>query len=189
MSDCRWGLVPAWSKDVSRASSMINARVESVREKPSFRNLLSGYRCVIPINGYFEWKQISVKGKVSSKQPFYFSSSFDSEYCHDGMLAIAGLWTTWGSGEERYSSCTALTTEATERISMVHHRMPLLLDRQGLDLWLNDDTNINLDDFAIPADLRIEIHPVNKTVNNARNDDRSLIEFVSAEESETLSLF
>lgn len=189
MSECRWGLVPAWSKDVSRASSMINARVESVREKPSFRNLLSGNRCVIPINGYFEWKQISVKGKVSSKKPFYFSSSFDSEYCHDGMLAIAGLWTTWGSGEERYLSCTALTTEATERISMVHHRMPLLLDRQGLDLWLNDDTNINLDELAIPADLRIEIHPVSKTVNNARNDDRSLIEFVAAEESETLSLF
>ena len=189
MSECRWGLVPAWSKDVSRASSMINARVESVREKPSFRDLLSGNRCVIPINGYFEWKQISVKGKVSSKQPFYFSALFESEYCHDGMLAIAGLWTTWGNGEERYLSCTALTTEATERISMVHNRMPLLLDRQGLDLWLNDDTSINLDELVIPTDLRIEIHPVSKAVNNARNDDRSLIEFVAVEESETLSLF
>jgi putative SOS response-associated peptidase YedK len=189
VSDCRWGLVPAWSKDVSRASSMINARVESVREKPSFRNLLSGNRCVIPINGYYEWKQLPRVGKVRAKQPYYLSPSNDSQYCHDGMLAIAGLWTTWGSGEERYSSCTALTTEATERISMVHHRMPLLLDRQGLDLWLNDDTNINLDELVIPTDLRIEIHPVSKTVNNARIDDRSLIEFVAVEESETLSLF
>jgi putative SOS response-associated peptidase YedK len=67
--------------------------------------------------------------------------------------------------------------------------MPLLLDRQGLDLWLNDDTNINLDELAIPVDLQIDIHPVSKAVNNARNDDRSLIEFVAAEESETLSLF
>jgi putative SOS response-associated peptidase YedK len=189
MSDCRWGLVPAWSKDISRASSMINARVESVREKPSFRNLLSGNRCVIPINGYFEWKQISVKGKVSAKQPFYFSASVESEYCHDGMLAIAGLWTTWGNGHELYSSCTALTTEATERISMIHHRMPMLLDKQHLDLWLSDDTKIDLDELAIPADLQIDIHPVSKAVNNARNDDRSLIELIDVEESEPLSLF
>jgi putative SOS response-associated peptidase YedK len=189
MSDCRWGLVPAWSKDISRASSMINARVESVREKPSFRNLLSSNRCVIPVDGYYEWKQVPVKGKVSAKQPFYFSASVESEYCHDGMLAIAGLWTTWGNGDEMYSSCTALTTEATERISMIHHRMPMLLDKQHLDLWLNDDTNINLNELAIPAAWQIDIHAVSKAVNNARNDDRSLIEFVAVEESEPLSLF
>jgi len=189
VKEVHWGLVPAWSKDVSRASSMINARVESVREKPSFRNLLSGNRCVIPINGYYEWKQIAVKGKVRAKQPYYFSPSNDSQYCHDGMLVIAGLWTTWGSGEERYSSCTALTTEATERISVVHHRMPLLLDRQGLDLWLNDDININLDELVMPADLLIDIHPVSSRVNSARNDDSSLIQSIAIEESETLSLF
>jgi len=189
INELHWGLVPAWSKDISRASSMINARVESVREKPSFRNLLASNRCVIPVNGYYEWKQVPVKGKVSAKQPFYFSASVESEYCHDGMLAIAGLWTTWGNGEELYSSCTALTTEATERISIVHHRMPMLLDKQRLDLWLSDDTKIDLDELAIPVDLQIDIHPVSKAVNNARNDDRSLIEFVAAEESETLSLF
>jgi putative SOS response-associated peptidase YedK len=189
MSDHRWGLVPAWSKDISRASSMINARVESVREKPSFRNLLSGNRCVIPINGYYEWKQIAMNGKVRAKQPYYFSPSNESQYCHDGMLAIAGLWTTWGSGEERYSSCTALTTEATERISMVHHRMPLLLDRHGLDVWLSDDADINLGDLAMPVDLLIDIHPVSSRVNSARNDDSSLIQSIVIEESEPLSLF
>ena len=189
INELHWGLVPAWSKDISRASSMINARVESVREKPSFRNLLSSNRCVIPVDGYYEWKQIPVKGKVSAKQPFYFSASVESEYCHDGMLAIAGLWTTWGNGDELYSSCTALTTEATERISNVHHRMPMLLDKQRLDLWLSDDTKIDLDELAIPADLQIDIHPVSKAVNNARNDDRSLIELIDAEESEPLSLF
>jgi putative SOS response-associated peptidase YedK len=189
MSDYRWGLVPAWSKDVSRASSMINARVESVREKPSFRNLLSGNRCVIPINGYYEWKQLPSVGKVRAKQPYYFSPSNESQYCHDGMLAIAALWTTWGNGEERYSSCTALTTEATERISMVHHRMPLLLDRHGLDVWLSDDADINLGDLAMPADLLIDIHPVSSRVNSARNDDSSLIQSIVIEESEPLSLF
>ncbi len=189
INELHWGLVPAWSKDISRASSMINARVESVREKPSFRNLLSSNRCVIPVDGYYEWKQIPVKGKVSAKQPFYFSASVESEYCHDGMLAIAGLWTTWGNGDELYSSCTALTTEATERISNVHHRMPMLLDKQRLDLWLGDDTKIDLDELAIPADLQIDIHPVSRAVNNARNDDRSLIELIDAEESEPLSLF
>jgi putative SOS response-associated peptidase YedK len=189
INELHWGLVPAWSKDVSRASSMINARVESVREKPSFRNLLSSNRCVIPVDGYYEWKQIPVKGKVSAKQPFYFSASVESEYCHDGMLAIAGLWTTWSNGDELYSSCTALTTEATERISIVHHRMPMLLDKQRLDLWLSEDTKIDLDELAIPADLQIDIHPVSKAVNNARNDDRSLIELIDVEKSEPLSLF
>ena len=189
INELHWGLVPAWSKDISRASSMINARVESVREKPSFRNLLASNRCVIPVNGYYEWKQVPVKGKVSAKQPFYFSASVESEYCHDGMLAIAGLWTTWGNGEELYSSCTALTMEATERISIVHHRMPMLLDNQRLDLWLSDDTKIDLDELAIPIDLQIDIHPVSKAVNNARNDDRSLIELIDVEESEPLSLF
>ena len=189
INELHWGLVPAWSKDISRASSMINARVESVREKPSFRNLLSINRCVVPVDGYYEWKQVPVKGKVSAKQPFYFSASVESEYCHDGMLAIAGLWTTWGNGDELYSSCTALTTEATERISIVHHRMPMLLDKQRLDLWLSDDTKIDLDELAIPADLQIDIHPVSKAVNNARNDDRSLIELIDVEESEPLSLF
>jgi putative SOS response-associated peptidase YedK len=189
INELHWGLVPAWSKDISRASSMINARVESVREKPSFRNLLASNRCVIPINGYYEWKQVPVKGKVSAKQPFYFSASVESEYCHDGMLAIAGLWTTWGNGDELYLSCTALTTEATERISIVHHRMPMLLDKQRLDLWLSDDTKIDLDELAIPVDLQIDIHPVSKAVNNARNDDRSLIELIDVEESEPLSLF
>lgn len=189
VKEVHWGLVPSWSVDISRASSMINARVESVREKPSFRNLLSSHRCVIPINGYYEWKQLPRVGKVRAKQPFYFSSSNGSQYCHDGMLAIAGLWTTWGSGEERYSSCTALTTEATERVSMVHHRMPLLLDRHGLDVWLSDDEDINLGKLALPADLHIDIHPVSTRVNSARNDDSSLIHEIAIEGSEPLSLF
>ncbi len=189
IKDVHWGLVPSWSDDISRASSMINARVESVWEKPSFRNLLSSHRCVIPINGYYEWKQLPGVGKNRTKQPFYFSAVPESQYCHDGMLAIAGLWTTWGSGEEQHSSCTALTTEATLRISTVHHRMPLLLDRHGLDIWLSDDPNINLDDLALPADLVIDINPVSTRVNSARNDDSSLIQAMVIEESEPLSLF
>ena len=189
VKEVHWGLVPSWSDDISRASSMINARVESVREKPSFRNLLSSHRCVIPINGYYEWKQLPRVGKVRAKQPYYFSPSNESQYCHDGMLAIAGLWTTWGSGEERYSSCTALTTEATERISMVHHRMPLLLDRHGLDIWLSDVAEINLGNLAMPADLLIDIRPVSSRVNSALNNDSSLLQTIVIEESEPLSLF
>ena len=168
---------------------MINARVESVREKPSFRNLLSSHRCVLTINGYYEWKQLPRVGKVRAKQPHYFSPLNETQYCHDGMLAIAGLWTTWGSGEERYSSCTALTTEATERISMVHHRMPLLLDRHGLDIWLSDVAEINLGNLAMPAYLLIDIRPVSSRVNSARNNDSSLLQTIVIEESEPLSLF
>ena len=144
---------------------------------------------MIPINGYYEWKQLPRVGKVRAKQPYYFSPSNESQYCHDGMLAIAGLWTTWGNGDELYSSCTALTTEATERISIVHHRMPLLLDRHGLDIWLSDVAEINLGNLAMPADLLIYIRPVSSRVNSARNNDSSLIDTIANEESKPLSLF
>jgi len=187
--EMRWGLVPSWSADTSRASSMINARVESVREKPSFRSLLTRSRCVIPVNGYFEWKSQTQNGKSSSKQPYYFRAVIGSQYCHDGMLAIAGLWTSWGSGSDTYVSCTALTTQASEQVSAIHHRMPVLLDKQSIDVWLSDDAVVPIDDFAAVNDLHLDIHSVSKRVNSARIDDSSLIDYEAIEETEPLSLF
>ena len=187
--EMRWGLVPSWSADISRASSMINARVESVHEKPSFRNLLARNRCVIPVNGYFEWKSETVNGKSSSKQPYYFRPLNGSQYCHDGMLAIAGLWTSWGSGSDTYVSCTALTTQASEQISAIHHRMPVLLDEQGIDVWLSEDAAVPIDEFAAVKDLRLDIHSGSKRVNGARIDDSSLIDSEAIEEADPRTLF
>lgn len=189
IKEANWGLVPAWSADISRASSMINARVESILEKPSFRSLVSTHRCVIPIDGYYEWKPQMTNGKVVGKQPFYFRAIEESEYCHDGMLAIAGLWTTWGSGDEAYVSCTALTTQASEQISEIHHRMPLLLDKAGLATWLSKDVKIDFDEIKISEQLRVKIQSVSTRVNNARNDDPSLVEYAVIDESQPLSLF
>lgn len=187
--DPRWGLVPSWSADTSRGSSMINARVETVREKPSFRNLLTSHRCVIPVNGYYEWKSSDVNQKVKNKQPFYFCATQTSQYCHDGMLAIAGLWTSWGSGDTFFESCTALTTHASLQISEIHHRMPLLLNEQGVEMWLSASATVDFDEIVIPDDLQMEIRSISSKVNNVRNDGPLLIEYAHLDDENPLSLF
>ena len=93
-----WGLVPVWAKDVSRAASLINARSESVAEKPSFRNLISRHRCILPMNAYYEWKPMKAAGKAM-KQPYAFFPGQDSDYDHDSHFAVASLWSTWRDGE------------------------------------------------------------------------------------------
>ncbi|CAB4766024.1 unannotated protein [freshwater metagenome] len=105
------------------------------------------------------------------------------------MLAIAGLWTTWGSGDNAYVSCTAITTQASEQISEIHHRMPLLLDKAGLATWLSKDVKIDFDEIKISEQLRVKIQSVSTRVNNARNDDPSLVEYAVIDESQPLSLF
>ena len=113
----------------------------------------------------------------------------ESEYCHDEMLAIAGLWTTWGSGDDTYISCSALTTEAVGAIAGVHHRMPFFLNSDGVDAWLSKSIDIDVDSFQNGDGNQVEIVPVSKRVNNARNDDASLIEPDTSEETPPLTLF
>ena len=189
ISGVHWGLVPSWSTDISRASSMINARSESIREKPSFRNLIARNRCVIPMNGYYEWKPQMSNGKVVGKQPYFFQGVTESEYCHDEMLAIAGLWTTWGSGDDTFISCSALTTEAVGAIAGVHNRMPFFLNSDGVDAWLSKSIDIDVDSFQNGDGNQVEIVLVSKRVNNAHNDDASLIEPDTSEETPPLTLF
>ena len=120
-----WGLVPVWAKDVSRAASLINARSESVAEKPSFRNLISRHRCILPMNAYYEWKPMKAAGKAM-KQPFAFFPGQNSDYDHESHFAVASLWSTWRDGDgKELNTCVALTTEANERVLQVHNRMPV----------------------------------------------------------------
>ena len=184
-----WGLVPSWAKDVSRAASLINARSESVAEKPSFRNLISRHRCVMPMNAYYEWKPMKVAGKVM-KQPFAFFPAKDSAYDHDSHFAVASLWSTWRNGEgSELTTCVALTTEANDRVSQVHNRMPVLLTKDGVAQWLSDDVVAPLHlANGIPDDA-VEYLAVSTDVNNARNHGPQLLEPITLAEETPETLF
>jgi putative SOS response-associated peptidase YedK len=184
-----WGLVPSWAKDVSRAASLINARSESVAEKPSFRNLISRHRCVMPMNAYYEWKPMKVAGKAM-KQPFAFFPGKDSAYDHESHFAVASLWSTWRDGEgSELTTCVALTTEANDRVSQVHNRMPVLLTKDGVAQWLSDDVVAPLHlANGIPDDA-VEYLAVSTDVNNARNHGPQLLEPITLAEETPETLF
>jgi len=184
-----WGLVPVWAKDVSRAASLINARSESVAEKPSFRNLISRHRCVMPMNAYYEWKPMKVAGKAM-KQPFAFIPGKDSGYDHESHFAVASLWSTWRDGEgKELTTCVALTTEANQRVSHVHNRMPVLLTKDGVKQWLSEEVVAPLHlAHGIPDDA-VEYFPVSTDVNNARNHGLQLLNPVTLEEEIPETLF
>lgn len=173
-----WGLVPVWAKDVSRAASLINARSESVAEKPSFRNLISRHRCVMPMNAYYEWKPMKKSGKAM-KQPFVFFPGRDSGYDHESHFAVASLWSTWRDTDGReLNTCVALTTEANERVSQVHNRMPVLLTKEGIKQWLSEDVVAPLHLAQGIPDEAVSYYPVSTEVNNARNHGSQLLEAI-----------
>lgn len=123
----RWGLIPSWAKDPAMGARLINARAETVGEKPSFRSAFRHRRCLVVADGFYEWQRQERK-----KQPFYFR-------LQDGQpFAFAGLWEHWEAPDgEAISSCTILTTEANELLRPIHDRMPVILDAKDYDLWLD----------------------------------------------------
>jgi putative SOS response-associated peptidase YedK len=166
-----WGLIPSWAKDAKMAASMINARGETVAEKPAFRTAFARRRCLILADGFFEWKKV---GK--QKQPFYFRLQGEQPF------AFAGLWESWrgpaGSEGTPLESCTIVTTTANELCRPLHDRMPVILESCDYDRWL--DTATAKDDLLaliqpLPADL-MKSEPVNPRVNNVRNDDAQCLE-------------
>jgi putative SOS response-associated peptidase YedK len=166
----RWGLVPRWAKPgEGKAPAPFNARAESILEKPMFRSLISRKRCLVPANGYYEWKQVAGR-----KQPFLFEPT-DQE-----LFAFAGLYDEFaGPDGEVLSSYTVITTEANELAAEYHNRMPVILEPDDEEEWISADQT---DSHAVahllhayPAD-RMRVRPVSPAVNNVRNNDRSLIE-------------
>jgi putative SOS response-associated peptidase YedK len=184
-----WGLIPRWAPDASRAASLINARIETVAEKPSFRDLVAQHRCILPMDGYFEWKeQLRHDAIKPIKQPYYFSAHSQSRYSHSGVLAVAGLWTAWkdpnqSNGQVLYSA-VALTTDANDMVSQVHHRMPVLLDPIGVSQWL-DIHNVNpLDQIRIVDNDALVVCAVSTKVNSSRNNGSELIEPIDLAQTE-----
>jgi putative SOS response-associated peptidase YedK len=184
-----WGLIPRWAPDASRAASLINARIETVAEKPSFRDLVAQHRCILPMDGYFEWKeQLRHDAIKPIKQPYYFSAHSKSRYSHSGVLAVAGLWTAWkdpnqSNGQVVYSA-VALTTDANDMVSQVHHRMTVLLDPIGVSQWL-DIHNVNpLDQIRIVDNDALVVCAVSTKVNSSRNNGSELIEPIDLAQTE-----
>ena len=129
----RWGLVPAWAKDPAVGNRMINARSETVAEKPSYRSAFARRRCVVPASGFFEWRP-----DREGRQPYLVNS-----ICDD-LLAFAGLWETWsGPHHESMSTFTILTRNSDGVLRDLHDRMPVMLDHEGVDAWLSPGTSVS----------------------------------------------
>ncbi len=165
----RWGLIPAWSKTPGKDYRMINAKAETLAQRPAFRTAYRRRRCLIPADGFYEWKQLSGR-----KQPYYFAMK-DAE-----PFVFAGLWEQWrGPDEQIIDSCAIITTEPNKLVADIHNRMPAILGRQDHKAWLDPDLQ---DPQALDTLLKpyepdaMTATPVSAHVNNPRNDDPRCIE-------------
>ena len=168
----RWGLVPDWAKELSIGSRLINARAETVAEKPAFRHAFTRRRCLILASGFYEWGQTP-----DGEFPFFISPSSDE------CLAFAGLWEQWwGGGDVRLESCVIITTAANATLTRVHHRMPAILAEDAQMLWLDSETSAGecLELLRPAPEDNLEIRRVRRMVNNPGNDGVELIKEVSA---------
>jgi len=163
----RWGLVPAWADDPGIGNRMINARSETVAEKPSFRQAFKQRRCLVLSDGFYEWQQTS-----DGKQPYYIHMKDGSPF------AFAGLWESWRNGEE-IRSCTIITTEANELVGEIHNRMPVILPAGDYDLWLDPELEEReaLTSLLGPYPSGdMEAYPVSRRVNRPSNNTPECIE-------------
>ena len=173
----RWGLVPVWAKTTeggapdTKGPLLINARSDKVTTSPAFRTSVKGKRCLVPMDGWYEWR-----GQKGAKTPFYM-------YAGDGEpLFMAGLWSTWRPKDSPKDaapllSCTIITTDAAGPLSDIHDRMPLTISERDWDRWLDPDAPVDEGLLRGHGDLdRIEIREVSRLVNSVRNNGPELIE-------------
>jgi putative SOS response-associated peptidase YedK len=172
----RWGLIPTWAQDPAIGNRLINARAETVAEKPAFRDAFRKRRCLVLADGFFEWKK-----KGGKKEPYLVRM-------RDGKpFAFAGLWDRWHDlDKQTVESCTILTADANELVRPLHNRMPVILEPGAYDPWLDPETHDQqkLEPLlhSYPA-VEMTAFPVNARVNSPRNDDPTCIEPVTAEET------
>jgi putative SOS response-associated peptidase YedK len=184
LEQMRWGLVPSWAEDPKIGDRLINARAESVAEKPAFKTAFRKRRCILPADGFYEWQAVPGGPR---KQPM-FVHRVDGE-----PLAFAGLWEVWRDHEQPETpwlvSCTIVTTRANATMAPVHDRMPVILPEGTWDAWLDPrvDDRTRLEDLLVPAaDDLLELWPVSTQVNSANNRGPELAERVEPEEPQTL---
>lgn len=168
----QWGLIPSWAKDPTIGNRMINAKAETLSEKPSFRGPLKNSRCLIPVDGFYEWKQ---EGK--RKQPYYIRLKSQKPF------TLAGLWSHWtGADGSEIRSCTIITTEPNEVLRPIHHRMPVILSKEDRETWLDKasfDLKILLPLLQPWKENTLEAYPISTFVNSPMNDGPSCIQPLS----------
>jgi putative SOS response-associated peptidase YedK len=182
----RWGLVPSWAKDASIGSRLINARMETLSEKPAFKRAFAKRRCLLPADGYFEWYPTEQLGKSGKplKQPFFIRPA------DGGVLAMAGLYEIWRNPDVPDEdddgaflwTCTVITTSAEDALGQIHDRMPMLVERERYDAWLNAEVTDprELRGLLVPASPgTLTAYPVSKGVNDVRNNGPELVEPVA----------
>ncbi|MFC8450715.1 SOS response-associated peptidase [Kitasatospora sp. NPDC057223] len=182
----RWGLVPAWSKSPESAVKMINARAETVHEKPSYRQAFASRRCILPVDGYYEWQTRPGGGSRPQKQPFFVSRT------DGGVLALAGLYEFWRDRRHPADhpdawlvTCSIVTTAAEELLAPIHERMPLFLDPAAWDDWLDpalDDPDALRPLLVPPGPGALQAVPVAAAVGSIRNNGPELTRPLSADE-------
>ena len=165
----RWGLIPSWAGDPAMGMKLINARAETVAEKPSFRKPFRERRCLVPADGYYEWKR-----EGSRKQPYHIRLNSERPF------AFAGLWDRWtGADGQTIESCAILTTAPNERLASIHNRMPVILPPAAFEPWLDPGLQdaMSLIPFltSYPANEMIAV-PVSRLVNDPRVDDAHCLE-------------
>ncbi|RSN58354.1 MULTISPECIES: SOS response-associated peptidase [Actinomadura] len=173
----RWGLVPSWAKDPAIGNRMINARAETVHEKPSYRRAFARRRCLLPADGYFEWyvqqSEEAEKKKRPQKQPFFIRPK------DGGIMAMAGLYELWKTPEDEWLwTCTVITTDAPDDLGRIHDRMPMVVEPDRWDAWL--DPSLTEPDrvrgLLVPAMAgTMDAYPVSKAVNNVKNNGPDLV--------------
>ena len=171
-----WGLVPLWAKDPKIGSKMINARAETLAEKNAYKSAFKRRRCLIPADGFYEWRKDPNAPTKAKKQPYFIHSPDGEPY------AFAGLWEVWrgpNKDQEPLRSCTIITTTPNEPMAAIHDRMPVILPRSAWDTWLDreiDDLEL-LGKLLVPAAPEVTtMHTVSTDVNNVRNNDAHLVE-------------
>jgi putative SOS response-associated peptidase YedK len=165
-----WGLIPSWVDNPSIGNKMINARAETIAEKPSFREAFRNHRCLVLADGFYEWQKTA-----NGKQPYYIRMEDDSPF------PFAGLWESWKSGSE-VRSTTIITTDANDVVAPIHNRMPVILHPEDYELWLDPDFDEKeplttlLKPYLAEA---MEAYPVSRRVNSPSNNEPSIIASVA----------
>lgn len=162
----RWGFVPRWYKGLNDGPLLINARAETIAEKPAFRDACRARRCLIPAAGFYEW----TKDKDSKRLPWYI-------YRADGSpVVFAGIWQDWGQGGEQIASCAIVTTSANETLSAIHHRMPVIVNTDEYGLWLGEEGKGAARLMRAAGEDELAFHRVNARVNSNRASGEQLID-------------
>lgn len=157
--NCHWGLIPHWAKDTK--IQPINARAETIADKPFFKTSFRNKRCLVPANGFYEWQ-----AKNGKKQPWYCRLK-DRE-----LFAFAGLWDRWQQDNKVIESCTIITTEANISMNPIHHRMPVILQADNHEDWLQ----VAKPELLIPYHGKMTCYPVSSEVNNPENNSKGLLQ-------------